>query len=60
MAFRFQNVDGDDESKELAHIMADNTPEDVVRQVCGLTEADKLFSRVVEVVKSVQADSKED
>ncbi|EHK96549.1 6-phosphogluconate dehydrogenase C-terminal [Glarea lozoyensis ATCC 20868] len=57
MAFRFQNVEGDDESAELAKIMKANAPEKVVEQVCGLTSKDKLFSHVVEVVKKVQADA---
>lgn len=60
MAFRFQNVEDDDESKELAKIMADNGPEDVVLKVCGLQKSDKLFPMIVEVVKRVQADSQED
>jgi mannitol-1-phosphate 5-dehydrogenase len=57
MAFRFQNVEGDDESVELAKIMASNSPEQVVEKVCGLTEKDKIFPHVVEVVKKVQADA---
>jgi mannitol-1-phosphate 5-dehydrogenase len=57
MAFRFQNVEGDDESVELAKIMKEKTPEEVVEQVCGLKTSDKLFSHVVEVVKKVQADA---
>jgi mannitol-1-phosphate 5-dehydrogenase len=57
MAFRFQNVDGDEESAELAKIMKENGPEQVVEKVCGLTSEDKLFSHVVEVVKKVQADA---
>jgi len=57
MAFRFQNVEGDEESVELAKIMKDNTPEQVVERVCGLTSKDKLFSHVVEVVKKVQGDA---
>ena len=60
MAFRFQNVEGDEESKELATIMEQNTPEDVVKQVCGLQPNEKLFPRVVEIVKRVQADSKDE
>lgn len=59
MAFRFQNVEGDDESKELAGIMAENSAEDVVSKVCGLTTQDKLYPKVVEVVKKVQADSQD-
>jgi len=57
MAFRFQNVKGDKESAELATIMASNSPEQVVEKVCGLTEKDKIFPHVVEVVKKVQADA---
>lgn len=57
MAFRFQDVEGDDESKELAKIMAENDAEGVVSQVCGLTTSDKLYPQVVEVVRKVQADS---
>jgi mannitol-1-phosphate 5-dehydrogenase len=57
MAFRFQNVEGDEESAELAKIMSSNTPDAVVEKVCGLTSSDKLFPYVVEVVKKVQADA---
>jgi len=56
MAFRFQNVEGDDESKELAKIMQENTPEQVVEKVCELESRHPLFPHVVEVVKKVQAD----
>lgn len=57
MAFRFQNVEGDDESYELAKIMNEKKPEQVVEQVCGLQPNEKLFPQVVEVVKRVQADA---
>jgi len=57
MAFRFQNVEGDEESEELAKIMSENGPEQVVEKICGLTSSDKLFPHVVEVVKKVQADA---
>lgn len=57
MAFRFQNVEGDDESFQLAEIMEKNEPEDVVKQVCGLEPRDKVFQDVVDVVKRVQADT---
>ncbi len=57
MAFRFQNVEGDPESFELAKIMDEHTPEDVVKQVCGLQPRDKIFPRVVDIVKRVQADT---
>jgi mannitol-1-phosphate 5-dehydrogenase len=57
MAFRFQNVDGDEESVELAKIMKENKPEAVVEKVCGLTSRDKLYPHVVEIVKKVQAEA---
>lgn len=57
MAFRFQNVEDDEESKELARIMAENGPEDVVSKVTGLQKNEKLYPMVVDVVKRVQADN---
>jgi mannitol-1-phosphate 5-dehydrogenase len=59
MAFRFQNVEGDEESQELAKIMASKAPEEVVAEVCGLQKSEKLFPMVVEIVQRVQADSQE-
>ncbi|KAM0309403.1 hypothetical protein ACHAO8_009092 [Botrytis cinerea] len=56
MAFRFQNVEGDEESKELAKIMSENSPAQVVEKVCGLQSGHPLFPHVVAVVKKVQAD----
>ena len=60
MAFRFQNVEGDDESFQLAEIMEKHEPEEVVKQVCGLEPREKLFPQVVDVVKRVQADTQSD
>jgi len=59
MAFRFQNVPGDDQSKELATIMKEKSPKEVVQQVCGLEPEHPLFDRVAEIVEKVQADMKE-
>jgi len=59
MAFRFQNVEDDAESKELAEIMAQDGPEDVVAKVCGLQKSEKLYPMVVDVVKRVQADGED-
>ncbi len=56
MAFRFQNVEGDDESFELAKIMDSLSAEQVVEKVCGLTKSDKVFESVVEIVRKVQAE----
>ena len=55
VAFRFQNVEGDDESKELAKLMAENDSKAIVEKVCGLAENDKLFAQVVKVVEKVKA-----
>ena len=59
MCFRFQDVEEDDESKELAKIMAQNGPDDVVAKVCGIQKTEKLYPSLVEVVKRVQADGHE-
>lgn len=59
MAFRFQSVEEDAESKELAEIMTNDTPEEVVRKICGLTEQEKLFPKMVEIVSRVQADAQD-
>lgn len=55
MGFRFQNVEGDDESVELAKILKENDAKTVVEKVCGLTEKDKLFEPVVKIVEKVKA-----
>ena len=60
MAFRFQNVEEDDESKELAKIMADNNADDVVTKVCGIQASEKIYPQLVQIVKRVQDDSRED
>lgn len=57
MAFRFQNVEGDDESAQLAKIMKENAPDAVVGQVCGLESSHPLFSPIVDIVRKVQADA---
>ncbi|KAF4583148.1 Mannitol-1-phosphate 5-dehydrogenase [Ophiocordyceps camponoti-floridani] len=59
MCFRFQNVQDDEESKELAKIMADNSAEDVVTKVCGIQSSDKIYPQLVERVKRVKEDSRE-
>ncbi|GJN66324.1 hypothetical protein Purlil1_2886 [Purpureocillium lilacinum] len=60
MCFRFQNVEEDEESKELAKIMSENKPEDVVAKVCGIQKTEKIYPQLVERVKRVQDDSRED
>ena len=54
MAFRFQNVEGDDESAELAKILKEHNAKDVTSKVCGLKSSDKLYDRVVKIVEKVQ------
>ena len=54
MAFRFQNVEGDDESAELAKIIANSAVGEIVVKVCGLEPSDKLYDRMVEVAKKVK------
>lgn len=56
MAFRFQNVEGDEESAELAKIMKDNDAKSVVEKVCGLEQDHPLFSKIVPIVEKVQKD----
>ena len=58
MAFRFQNVPDDEESKELAKIMKEKSPKEVVQQVCGLQPEHPLFKRVEKIAEKVQADMK--
>lgn len=58
MAFRFQNVPDDEESKELSKIMKEKSPKEVVQQVCGLAPEHPLFDRVASIVEKVQADMK--
>ena len=53
-AFLFQNVEGDDESKELAKIVSENEPKAIVEKVTGLTESDKLYADVVKIVEKVK------
>jgi len=55
MAFRFQNVEGDDESVELAKHMQ-NSPKEVVEKVCGIESSHPLFPQLVKIVEKVQAD----
>ncbi|KAL1606051.1 Mannitol-1-phosphate 5-dehydrogenase [Nothophoma quercina] len=58
MAYRFQNVPDDEESVELAKILKNNSPEDVVNQVNGLDRTHPLFDKIVPIVKKVQQDTK--
>ena len=59
MAYRFQNVEGDEESVELAKILKNNSAEDVVNQVNGLDKTHPLFEKIVPIVQAVQKSSKD-
>lgn len=54
MAFRFQSVEGDDESHELYNILLKNDSIYVTEKVCGLEKGDKMFAQVKEIVEKVQ------
>jgi mannitol-1-phosphate 5-dehydrogenase len=54
MALRFQNVEGDEESVELAKILKENDAETATEKITGLEKSHPLFPKVVEVVKKVQ------
>jgi len=54
MALRFQNVEGDDESFELAKILKENSAEDATTKITGLEKDHPLYKQVVPVVKKVQ------
>lgn len=53
-AFNFVNVEGDDESKELATILKTLDAPSVVSKVCGLEKEDKMFGKVQAIVEKVQ------
>ncbi|KAG6006836.1 hypothetical protein E4U21_006643 [Claviceps maximensis] len=60
MCFRFQNVQDDEESTELAKIMSENSAVDIVSKVCGITTSEKIHPQLVQVVQRVLDDSRED
>lgn len=60
MTFRFQEVEEDDESKELAKIMTSESAEDIVSSICGIRSSEKIYGDLLKVVQRVQEDSRED
>ncbi|KAJ5081716.1 hypothetical protein NUU61_009980 [Penicillium alfredii] len=58
MALRFQNIEGDEESGELAKILKENSPSDATIQLTGLDRNHPLFQPVVKVVDRVQSEAK--
>ncbi|ROV93173.1 hypothetical protein VMCG_08746 [Cytospora schulzeri] len=59
MTLRFQNVEGDEESAELAKKMATMDADGIVSEVCGLQKSEKLYPMMVDIVKKVQADAED-
>ncbi|KAF2403354.1 hypothetical protein EJ06DRAFT_526940 [Trichodelitschia bisporula] len=53
-AFRFTDVEGDDESAKLATILKEKSSKEVVQEVCGLAPDHPLFGDIVEIVEKVQ------
>jgi len=58
MALRFQNVEGDEESAELAKIMKEQSADQATTTLTGLEKDHPLYNKVLERVKKVQGDSK--
>ncbi len=54
MALRFQNVEGDEESFELAKILKDLGAKEATAKLTGLEEDHPLFAKVQEKVEKVQ------
>lgn len=59
MCFRFQNIEDDEESAELAKILKNEDAPGVVEKVCGLEKGHPLFERVQKIVEQVQKDGEE-
>ncbi|KAI9794920.1 MAG: hypothetical protein M1835_006294 [Candelina submexicana] len=54
MALRFQNVEGDEESVELAKILKENSASDATAKLTGLEKDHPLFGKVEQLVAKVQ------
>lgn len=57
-ALQFQNVEGDDESKELAIILKEKSAAEATQQLTGLETDHPLYQPVLKVVEKVQSESK--
>ncbi|GAM37008.1 hypothetical protein EIK77_006238 [Talaromyces pinophilus] len=57
-ALQFQNVEGDDESKELAKILKEKSAAEATQQLTGLETDHPLYQPVLKVVEKVQSESK--
>ncbi|KAI9678251.1 MAG: hypothetical protein M1817_006196 [Caeruleum heppii] len=54
VAFRFQNVEGDEESVELAKILKEHGAKDATAKITGLEASHPLFEKVESIVAKVQ------
>lgn len=57
-ALRFQNVEGDEESFELATILKENDSKAATTQITGLEESHPLFPHILKKVELVQQEKK--
>lgn len=57
-ALQFQNVEGDDESQELAKILKEKSAAEATQQLTGLETDHPLYQHVLKVVEKVQSESK--
>ncbi|KAK3672084.1 protein disulfide isomerase (PDI) protein [Recurvomyces mirabilis] len=57
MAFRFQNVEGDEESAELAKKLKSMSAKEATQDITGLAPEHPLFKDIVKVVEKVQGGS---
>lgn len=57
MAFRFQNVEGDEESAELAKKLKSMNAKEATQDITGLEPEHPLFKDIVKVVEKVQGGS---
>ncbi|KAL4965606.1 mannitol-1-phosphate 5-dehydrogenase [Aspergillus stella-maris] len=57
-ALRFQNVDGDEESADLAKLLKEQSADEATKSLTGLETDHPLYSHVFERVRTVQQESK--
>ncbi|KAF2019441.1 mannitol-1-phosphate 5-dehydrogenase [Aaosphaeria arxii CBS 175.79] len=57
VALQFQNVEGDEESAELAKVLKENNSEDATAKITGLDKSHPLFAKVAPIVQKVQKTS---
>ena len=58
MALRFQDVEGDDESFELAKIMSSMSGPEATTKLTGLEKSHPLYEKVLKAVEKVQSEKK--